>query len=176
MFFNRTFHPDEANQAFTTGRLLETGHYAYKPTDHHGPTLYYAAAPIQKAFGHGDTASLDGDLLRCTPLIFAVLAVVLAFLAVRKATKSALSATFATVLLAAAPIFMFYATDFIQEMLLASFSVGMLWAAVGYTHSLGHQPSAEKRRFKPGTWALFFGISAGLAFRRRRAGRVVCAA
>ena len=164
LFFNRTFHPDEANQAFTTGRLLETGHYAYKPTDHHGPTLYYAAVPIQKAFGHGDTASLDGDLLRCTPLIFAVLAVVLAFLAVRKATKSALSATFAAVLLAAAPIFMFYATDFIQEMLLASFSVGMLWAAVGYTHSLGHQPSAEKRRFKPGTWALFFGISAGLAF------------
>ena len=24
LFFNRTFHPDEANQAFTTGRLLET--------------------------------------------------------------------------------------------------------------------------------------------------------
>ena len=164
LFFNRTFHPDEANQAFTTGKLLETGHYAYKPTDHHGPTLYYAAAPLQKAFGHGDTASLDGNVLRCTPLVFAVLAIVLAFLAVRKATKSALSATFAAALLAAAPIFMFYATDFIQEMLLVSFSVAMLWSAVGYFHSLAPQPSPGNRRFKPGTWALFFGISAGLAF------------
>ncbi len=164
LFFNRTFHPDEANQAFTTGKLLETGHYAYKPTDHHGPTLYYAAAPLQKAFGHGDTASLDGNVLRCTPLVFAVLAVVLAFLAVRKATKSVLSAMFAAVLLAVAPIFMFYATDFIQEMLLASFSVAMLWSAVGYFHSLPPQSSPGNRRLKPGTWALFFGISAGLAF------------
>ena len=51
--FNRTFHPDEANQAFTTGRLLETGVYRYDPKDHHGPTLYYAAAAVQKAAGIG---------------------------------------------------------------------------------------------------------------------------
>ena len=81
MLFDRTFHPDEANQAFTTGRLLETGQYAYQPQDHHGPTLYYAAAALQKAAGHGDTASLDGTLLRCTPLVFAVLALVFGFLA-----------------------------------------------------------------------------------------------
>ena len=72
--FSRTFHPDEANQAFTVGRLLETGHYTYRPTDHHGPTLYYAAAPLQRAFGHTTTADLDGTLLRCPPLLFAVLA------------------------------------------------------------------------------------------------------
>ena len=74
MVFDRTFHPDEANQAFTTGRLLETGQYAYQPQDHHGPTLYYAAAALQRAAGHADTASLDGTLLRCTPLVFASLA------------------------------------------------------------------------------------------------------
>ena len=49
--FARTFHPDEANQAFTTGHLLETGRYEYRPDDHHGPTLYYAAAALQKAAG-----------------------------------------------------------------------------------------------------------------------------
>ena len=40
MILYRTFHPDEANQALTTGRLLETGMYVYNPRDHHGPTLY----------------------------------------------------------------------------------------------------------------------------------------
>ena len=67
MLFDRTFHPDEANQAFTTGRLLETGRYAYRPDDHHGPTLYYAAAAIQKVSGHGTLATMDGTLLRCRP-------------------------------------------------------------------------------------------------------------
>ena len=83
MVFDRTFHPDEANQAFTTGRLLETGQYAYQPQDHHGPTLYYAAAALQRAAGHADTASLDGTLLRCTPLVFAALALVFGFVHLR---------------------------------------------------------------------------------------------
>jgi uncharacterized protein (TIGR03663 family) len=182
VFFNRTFHPDEANQAFTTGSLLETGVYVYKPTDHHGPTLYYAAAPLQKAFGHNDTVSLDGTLLRCTPLVFAVLAVLFAFFAIRKATGRILPALFSSVLLAAAPIFLFYSTDFIQEMLLACFSTMMLWSAIHYlsqSHNLpipqspnppisqSHNPTISQSstpRLKPGTWALFFGIAAGLAF------------
>ena len=84
MIFDRTFHPDEANQAFTVGKLLETGQYTYQPKDHHGPTLYYAAAPLQKAFGHDSTATLDGTLLRCTPLVFAVFALVFGFLSLRK--------------------------------------------------------------------------------------------
>ena len=164
MFFNRTFHPDEANQAFTTGSLLETGLYQYRPSDHHGPTLYYAAAPLQKAFGHNDTASLDGTLLRCTPLVFAALAVVLAFFAVRKATRNTLSALFACVLLAAMPIFAFYSTDFIQEMLLASFSVAMLWAAVDFAAALKTRSEQGNDGVKPGKRAVFFGMFAGLAF------------
>ena len=87
MFFNRTFHPDEANQAFTTAHLLETGRYTYRPDDHHGPTLYYAAATIQKAAGHNTLATMDGTLLRCTPLLFAVLALLFGFLSIRKLMK-----------------------------------------------------------------------------------------
>ena len=87
MVFDRTFHPDEANQAFTTGRLLESGVYAYQPQDHHGPTLYYAAAAIQKAAGHNDTASLDGTLLRCTPLVFAVLGLLFGIAALKRLTR-----------------------------------------------------------------------------------------
>ena len=175
MIFDRTFHPDEANQAFTVGKLLETGQYTYQPEDHHGPTLYYAAAPLQKAFGHDSTATLDGTLLRCTPLIFAVATLVFGFLSLRKLLSfnalnginvvkvpngfnaiKALAALCFVFLLASSPIFVFFATDFIQEMLLACFTLMMFWAGVGYCCRGG--------RWKPGNWALLFGIAAGLAF------------
>ena len=161
--FNRTFHPDEANQAFTTGRLLETGVYRYDPKDHHGPTLYYAAAAIQKASGNSTTATLDGTLLRCTPLLFGILTLLFLFLSLSKILKNVskrrwIAAAF-PILLASSPIFIFFATDFIQEMLLASFTSMMFWAATGYmVHDNG------KSKIKPGTWALLGGISAGLAF------------
>ncbi len=156
MIFDRTFHPDEANQAFTVGKLLETGNYTYRPEDHHGPTLYYAAAPLQKAFGHGSTAALDGTLLRCTPLLFAILGLIFGFLAIRRLTKSWLIPGLFAILLGTSPIFIFFATDFIQEMLLACFTLMMFWAGVGYLHPGG--------KWKPGTWALLFGVASGLAF------------
>ena len=185
---NRTFHPDEANQAFTTGRLLETGTYSYNPQDHHGPTLYYAAATLQKAAGHNSTATLDPTLLRSTPLLFAVLALVFGALAVRKITGRLWHGLLFALLLGTSPIFVFFATDFIQEMLLAAFTMMMLWSALGMLKSLKvekfksstldvnrnstsqpstSQPSAlnsQPSKLKPGTWALLFGIAAGLAF------------
>ena len=133
---NRTFHPDEANQAFTTGRLLETGTYSYNPQDHHGPTLYYAAATLQKAAGHNSTATLDPTLLRCTPILFAVLALVFGVLAVRKITGRLWHGLLFALLLGTSPIFVFFATDFIQEMLLAAFTMMMLWSALGMLKSL----------------------------------------
>ena len=163
--FDRTFHPDEANQAFTTGRLLETGAYRYDPSDHHGPTLYYAAAAIQKAAGNNSTQSIDGTLLRCTPLLFAILALLFSFLALSKILKKVsggrwIAAAF-VLLLGTSPIFAFFATDFIQEMLLACFTAMIFWAAAGYALS---GEVGGKSKIKPGTWALLGGISAGLAF------------
>lgn len=156
MLFDRTFHPDEANQAFTTGRLIETGRYTYQPQDHHGPTLYYAAAALQRASGHGDTASLDGTLLRCTPLVFAVLALVFGFFALKRLTKSFFPGLVFAVLLGTSPFFAFFATDFIQEILLACFLVMMFWAGTGYL--------CPGTKWKTGTWALFFGTATALAF------------
>ena len=165
--FSRTFHPDEANQAFTVGRLLETGHYTYRPTDHHGPTLYYAAAPLQRAFGHTTTADLDGTLLRCTPLLFAVLGLALLAHAVFRLSRSWLGALMTVLLVGTAPLFAFFATDFIQEMLLVCFTLTMLWAGVGYERAL-HPDAAAPRRLKPGSWALLLGIGADLPSRPRR--------
>jgi len=156
MVFDRTFHPDEANQAFTTGRLLETGRYTYQPQDHHGPTLYYAAAALQRAAGHADTASLDGTLLRCTPLVFAALALVFGFFALKHLTKSIFPGLVFALLLGTSPFFAFFATDFIQETLLACFLVMMFWAGTGYL--------CPGTKWKTGTWALFFGTATALAF------------
>ena len=162
---NRTFHPDEANQAFTTGRLLETGVYRYDPNDHHGPTLYYAASAIQKAVGNNSTETLDGTLLRCTPLLFAALALVFGFLALHKVftrtsgKANVLIPAIFTILLATSPIFVFFATDFIQEMLLAAFTAMLFWAMTGYAL---YQEGIGK--IKRGTWAILAGIAAGLAF------------
>ena len=147
--FNRTFHPDEANQAITTGRLLETGAYAYNPQDHHGPTLYYAAAAIQKAAGHNSTATLDPTLLRCTPLLFAVLALLFGTLALRKITGRIWHGLLFALLLGTSPIFAFFATDFIQEMLLAAFTMMMLWAGVGYWHSTRPLPTTHSTHPHP---------------------------
>ena len=165
MIFDRTFHPDEANQAFTTGRLLETGVYRYDPKDHHGPTLYYAAAAIQKAAGHNSTQSIDGTLLRCTPLLFGFLTLLFSFLALSKILKKVSGGWFISaacvLLLATSPIFVFFATDFIQEMLLACFTSVIFWAAAGY--SIRGEDSG-KSKIKPGSWAILGGIAAGLAF------------
>ena len=160
MLLDRTFHPDEANQAFTTGRLLETGTYRYDPKDHHGPTLYYAAAAIQKAAGNSSTATLDATLLRCTPLFFAAITVLLGFSAVRRIARNASVGIAFSALLATAPMFVFFATDFIQEMLLACFTMMMFWAGTGYF--IPHTSAEAKAR--QGKWALLFGIAAGLAF------------
>ncbi len=160
MLLDRTFHPDEANQAFTTGRLLETGTYRYDPKDYHGPTLHYAAAAIQKVAGHDSTATLDATLLRVTPLVFAAVTVLLGFSAVRRITRSAVFGLAFAALLATSPMFVFFATDFIHEMPLACFTMMMLWAAAGYLAP----ESSDGKRGRSGRCALMFGIAAGLAF------------
>ena len=178
--FDRTFHPDEANQAFTTGRLLETGTYCYNPQDHHGPTLYYAAAALQKAAGHNATATLDPTLLRCTPLLFAILTLLFGFLSLRKILRHSNghhpssfilhpSSIIFPLLLGTSPIFVFFATDFIQEMLLACFTMMMLWAGANYIfHPTPSTPQplnpSTPQTLKRPTWAHLFGIAAGLAF------------
>lgn len=157
MILERTLHPDEANQAVTAGKLLETGKYFYRSHDHHGPTLYYAAAAIQKAGGNSTFAEMDEGLLRATPLVAALGTLVLLFLGVRRFAKSFLAAIASFVFLATAPIFVFYATDFIQEMFLAFSLSVMFYAAARYF------TRQDGERLKKGSWAIIFGAGAGLA-------------
>src|SRR3978361_2076402 len=63
----RPMHADEANQAVKTGELIESGHYAFDPRDHHGPTLYYAALPLAWLRGERTLASLTETTVRLVP-------------------------------------------------------------------------------------------------------------
>ena len=78
----RPMHHDEANQAVKFGVLLETGHYDYDRTDHHGPTLYYLTLPFAWLRGQATLASLDERTIRLVPAVFgAGLILLLPFLA-----------------------------------------------------------------------------------------------
>src|SRR6185436_10479333 len=73
----RPMHFDEANQAVKLGELLENGRYVFDPSDHHGPTLYYAAVPIAWLRGERTLAQLSETTIRLVPVIFGTAAVVL---------------------------------------------------------------------------------------------------
>ncbi len=162
MFFNRTFHPDEANQAFTTGKLLETHTYHYNPADHHGPVLYYAAAPIQKFAGAASISDLDGNALRATPMSFSLLTILLGFITIMKIAKKGIFpwALFFVFFLLTTPIFAFFSSFFIQETLFGAFLFLMFLATVLYVNAVKKTSSCKM----PKLYSILFGIGAGLAF------------
>ena len=155
----RPFHPDEANQAYTAGQLLETGVYRYNPADHHGPVLYYAAVPVLRASGAHTFAEMDGSALRSVPLLFAFLAALCVVLLPRGPKgffRTWWGRLAALAFLVTAPAFVYFSTFFIQEMLLAAFLAVMLLAAARYVATDGNKARSR--------WAIVFGIAAGLAF------------
>ena len=123
----RPMHADEANQAVKFGQLLESGHYAFDPSDHHGPTLYYAALPIAWWRGEHSLAAIDETTVRLVPAIAGTLAVLLLYgLAL---PLGRLGAFVAAALLAVAPPAVYYSRYFIQETLLLTFALGAFVAA-----------------------------------------------
>lgn len=151
----RPMHADEANQGVKTGELLESGHYAYDPRDHHGPTLYYAALPVAWLRGEHRLASLSESTLRLVPAVTGTVAVVL--LALLAATlfpgashRPPWTALTAAAILAVAPPAVYYSRYFIQETLLAAFTLAAFFGAARWwrTGALG--------------WAAATGVAIGL--------------
>ncbi|HEY4299742.1 MAG TPA: flippase activity-associated protein Agl23 [Candidatus Didemnitutus sp.] len=123
----RPMHADEANQAVKTGGLLETGRYAYDPSDHHGPVLYYATLPVAWVRGQRTLAALDETTLRLVPAIAGTIAVLL--LAWLASPLGAWPALAAAAFLAVSPPSVYYSRDFIQETLLVAFTLALFLAA-----------------------------------------------
>jgi uncharacterized protein (TIGR03663 family) len=144
----RPMHADEGNQGVKTGELLEQGRYAFDPRDHHGPTLYYAAAGVARLRGQRTLAELSETTLRLVPALFGTASVIL--LAGLAAPLGRWPALAAALLAAIAPPAVYYSRYFIQESLLVTFTLATLlclhrWWQSGLTR-----------------WALAAGVGAGL--------------
>jgi uncharacterized protein (TIGR03663 family) len=130
----RPMHADEANQAVKAGELLESGRYAYDPHDHHGPVLYYAVLPIAWARGQRTLAQLDEVTVRLVPALAGAASVLL--LGLLAAPLGRWPALAAAAFLAASPPAVYYSRYFVQETLLATFTLAALvcawrWWATG---------------------------------------------
>jgi len=144
----RPVHHDEANQAWKAGLLLDTGVYRYDPHEHHGPTLYYLSLPLAWLQSHGRFAGTEIWVYRLLPALCGALLALLVLAAGRALGRGAAAA--AALLSALSPALVYYSRFFIQEMLLATFSFGLLLAAARYAA----RPS--------GRWALAAGLCLGL--------------
>ena len=118
---SRPMHADEANQAVKVGELLESGHYAFDPDDHHGPVLYYAALPIAWIRGQRTLAGLDEVTVRLVPALAGAASVFL--LGLLAAPLGRWPSLVAAAFLAVSPPAVYYSRYFVQETLLATFSL-----------------------------------------------------
>ncbi|HEY1764327.1 MAG TPA: flippase activity-associated protein Agl23 [Opitutaceae bacterium] len=119
---SRPMHADEANQAVKAGQLVESGRYAFDPREHHGPTLYYAARVVAWIRGERTLAEMDEWTVRLVPALAGTLAVVLLYFLGRP--LGSWPALGAAAFLAVSPPAVYYSRFFIQETLLAAFSLG----------------------------------------------------
>lgn len=145
----RPMHHDEANQAIKFGDLLERGDYRYDFRDHHGPTLYYLTLPSAWLGGRHRLASLDETTLRRVPVAFGVATILLLPLLSAGIGRPAMAV--AAILMALSPAMVFYSRMFIQEALLAFFTLAFVIA-------VGRIVTDGGRRW----WAVA-GIAAGFA-------------
>lgn len=159
---NRPFHADESVHAVKLWEARQRGGYVYNPDEFHGPTLYYAAAPFLAALGRksiGDTVEADYRL--ATVAVGVLLVALMGLLSDGLGRRATLVAA---ALAAVSPAMVFYSRYFIQEMLLACFSVGALGAWWRHARS-GH----------PG-WAALAGAFLGLMFASKETASVTLAA
>ena len=120
----KVMHTDEAVQAVKFGDLLDNGRYVYDPVEYHGPTLYYFTLPVAKWTGVDRFADATEWTIRLVPVAFGVGLVLLLWLVMDG--LSAPAAAFAAVLTAVSHAMVFYSRYYIQEMLLVSFTFGVI--------------------------------------------------
>jgi uncharacterized protein (TIGR03663 family) len=145
---NRPMHGDEAVHAFKFRELWEHGVYRYDPNEFHGPTLYYAALPSVWLHGRRDFAATTEADFRLPIAVFGAAMVLLLLPLADGLGRRAM--LWAGLLTAISPAFVFYSRYYIQEVLLACFTLGML--ACGWRY-------ARTRRV---SWLAAGGLCAGL--------------
>ncbi|MFH1746328.1 MAG: flippase activity-associated protein Agl23 [Planctomycetota bacterium] len=144
----RPMHTDEAVHAVKFNELWTTGRYVYDPVEYHGPVLYYATLPVVWLSGAENFTQTRETTYRVVPIIFGLGLILLLPLVSDGLGRGA--TLIAGVLTAVSPAFVFYSPYYIQEMLLAFFTLFVLAAAWRYV---------QTRR---AVWALLAGAGLGL--------------
>jgi uncharacterized protein (TIGR03663 family) len=116
-------HTDEAVHADKYRILIETGLYEYDPHEYHGPTLNYATRIAARLQGAGTYTETTETTLRIVPVVFGAL---LVLLIAGFSRGLGFAAVIAAVLAALSPAMVYYSRYYIQEMLLACFTLGLL--------------------------------------------------
>jgi uncharacterized protein (TIGR03663 family) len=155
----RPMHHDEANQAVKFGTLLEHGEYRYDVHDHHGPTLYYLSLPAAWLRGQPTLASLDERTLRGVTAVFGAATILLLPLLSAGIGRTAVAA--GAWLLALSPAMIFYSRMFIQESLLACFTLAFV-IAIGRVAMGGGL-----------AWSTLAGVAAGLTLATKETSVIV---
>ena len=145
---NRPMHGDEAVHAFKFRELWEHGVYRYDANEYHGPTIYYAELPVVWLKGRKSFNDVrEADYRLPTAVIGAAILLLLFPLHDALGKRGTLAAA---LLLAISPAFVFYSRDYIQEILLVFFTLGMVACGRRYARSL-----------RP-VWLISAGVCAGL--------------
>ena len=158
----RPMHTDEAVHAIKFGALLEENEYRYDPHEYHGPTLNYFTLIPSLTSSSKRLSEIDERTLRIVPVFFGMLLFLGLFL-----LKDSLSCSvvfFASLFLAISPAMVFYSRYYIQEMLLVSFSFGVIVSGYRYV-----------KRKNP-VWAFFAGVFLGLMHATKETSILVFAA
>jgi uncharacterized protein (TIGR03663 family) len=133
---DRPFHGDEAVHAVKLRELWEHGRYAYDPNEYHGPTLYYVALPLLAARGLSYANVTEADYRLPVALLGAAM-VLLPWLLRDGIGPTAVAG--AACLMAVSTPFVFYSRYFIQEMLLAAFT--LLLIGCGWRYHVSRRPA-----------------------------------
>ncbi len=131
---NRPMHGDEAVHAFKFRELWEKGDYRYDYNEYHGPTIYYAELPVVWLQGRKNFTEVTPSDYRLSTVLFGA-AMLLLLLPLSNALGKH-GVVVSALLLAISPAFVFYSRDYIQEVLLAFFTLGMLACGWRYTRHL----------------------------------------
>ena len=155
-------HTDEAVHGVKFGQLLEEGNYRYDKFDYHGPTLNYFTLIPALIRAQSSLSGLDEFTLRSVTAFFgSVIILLLLFLRSSLRWKEILQLA---ILLAIAPMLVYYSRYYIQEVLLVFFNIGFIISA--YQYILSKRTGwivlaglfAGLMMATKETWIIFFGI------------------
>jgi len=141
-------HGDEAIHAEKFGRLLEHGTYTYDPNEYHGPALNYLSLVPAWLSSAKKLTQVTEFTLRVVPVFFGLLLVVLLLLVLDGLGRTCAVCT--AVLTVVSPAMVFYSRYYIMEILLVSFSFGVIVCGYRYVQS--------RNIF----WAILTGVFLGL--------------